>query len=115
MERVLRRGLEHLPDAHELANTLAWLLATSADPKQRNGAEAVEWAEKACGLTQHRNHLYLDTLGTAYAEAGRFEDAVRVTRQAVELATAARNAGQAEKYRRRVTLYEWKQPYHESE
>jgi len=113
--RVLRQGLEHLPDAHELANTLAWLLATSADPNQRNGAEAVEWAEKACELTQHRNHLYLDTLGAAYAEVGRFEDAVRVARQAMELATAARDAVQAEKYRRRVTLYEWKQPYHESE
>jgi len=114
-ERVLRQGLEQLPDAHDLANSLAWLLATSADPKQRNGPEAVEWAEKACALTQQRQHLYLDTLGAAYAEAGRFEDAVRVARQAVELATAARNAAQAEKYRRRLTLYEWKQPYHESE
>jgi len=33
----------------------------------------------------------------------------------MELATAARDAVQAEKYRRRITLYEWKQPYHESE
>jgi len=115
MARVLRQGLEHFPDGHEMANTLAWLLATSADPNQRNGAEAVEWAEKACALTQHRLHLYLDTLGAAYAEVGRFEDAVKAARQAMELATAARNAVQAEKYRRRITLYEWKQPYHESE
>ena len=114
-ERVLRQGLEHFPDAHEMANALAWILAASADPNQRNGAEAVEWAEKACALTQHRQHLYLDTLGAAYAEVGRFEDAVKAARQAMELATAARNPGQADKYRRRITLYEWKQPYHESE
>jgi tetratricopeptide (TPR) repeat protein len=115
LERVLRQGLEQLPDAHDLANTLAWHLATSPDPNQRNGAEAVEWAEKACELTQRRNHLYLDTLGAAYAEVGRFDDAVKAAREAMELATAARNAVQAEKYRRRITLYEWKQPYHESE
>jgi Flp pilus assembly protein TadD len=115
MARILRQGLEHSPDSHQLANALAWIRAASADEQERNGQEAVEWAEKACALTNHQNPIYLDTLGVAYAEAGRFEDAVRVGRKAVELATAARNAAQAEKYRRRVELYEWKQPYHESD
>ena len=112
--RFLRQGLRHRPDAYALANKLAWLLASSSDPRQRNGPEAVTWAEQAVAMTQGRNHTCLDTLGVAYAEVGRFEDALRVTRQAVTLATEVKDTESVREYRRRIALYERSQPYHES-
>ena len=50
-------------------NNLAVLLATSNDPKIRNPKEAVSVAEKAVEV-QPENASYLDTLATAYFEAG---------------------------------------------
>ena len=109
---ILQRGIQYRPDAYILANSLAWHLATSDDPQQRNGPEAVAMAEKIVEMTQRRNHSCLDTLGVSYAEVGRFEEAVEVTRQALELATLAGDTGLAEEYRRRIATYEQKQPFH---
>ena len=47
----------------------------------------------------------LDTLATAYAEAGRFPDAVRTAEQAVQLAAAAGNRTLVEKIHTRLELY----------
>jgi len=113
-ERVIRQGLEKLPDAASLFNFLAWILATSPDDAQRNGAEAVRSAEKANELARSRDPSYLDTLGAAYAEAGRFQDAVRTTRQAVDLANQLGLPELAKVYQDRVTLYEQSKPFHQT-
>src|ERR1051325_1014036 len=65
------------PDLPEALNNLAWLFATHADAKYRNGAEAVRLAEHACELTGYKTTIYIGTLAAAYAEAGRFDDAAR--------------------------------------
>ena len=113
-ERYLREGLKQVPDAPGLANTLAWILATSPDDTQRNGAEAVQLAERACDLTQHRQHEYLDTLAAAYAEAGRFDEAVRTAEQAVRLAEEAGDTEAAAGHRARLALYQQGQPYRDT-
>ena len=64
-------------------NNLAWLLATCPDDNVRNGRRAVTLAEKAVELTERKNATYLDTLAAAYAEARRFDDAVRVQQEAL--------------------------------
>jgi tetratricopeptide (TPR) repeat protein len=66
-------------------NNLAWILATAPDPAIRDGAEAVRYATRACELTEWKDPGHLDTLAAAYAEAGDFERAVRVTQHAIEL------------------------------
>jgi tetratricopeptide (TPR) repeat protein len=112
---ILRKGLAQAPDAPVLANALAWILATAADPQQRNGGQAVELAQKACGATLGTNHGYLDTLAVALAEAGRFDDAVRTAQRAIAVADKAGAKGAVEAYRGRLALYEQKKPYHEAE
>jgi tetratricopeptide (TPR) repeat protein len=107
--RVLREGLERLPDAAGLAGGLAWIRATTPAPEWRNGAEAVALAERACALTGNGDADLLDTLAAAYAEAGRFEDALRTARQA--LALAEPGSPVAEGVTRRIALYEAGQPY----
>jgi prepilin-type processing-associated H-X9-DG protein len=76
---------------------LARLLATCPDDKARDGKRAVEYATTACERTEWKNPLYLDTLATAYAEAGQFDEAVRYQFRALDapalrgdLRTAAR-------------------------
>ena len=48
-----------------LSPNLAWFLATSAEAGLRNGAMAVNFAEKAVALTQRSNAEMLDTLAAS--------------------------------------------------
>jgi Tfp pilus assembly protein PilF len=87
--RHYREALRAQPDSPELLNNLAWLLATQPDAPLRNGAEAVRLAERAVALTQRRQAVFVGTLAAAYAEAGRFADAVKTAEEAKALALAA--------------------------
>ena len=69
--------LQSRPEWAMALNEMAWLLATSPDEAVRNGQKAVTAAEKAVALTGRKEARFLGTLDAAYAEAGRFEDAIR--------------------------------------
>jgi tetratricopeptide (TPR) repeat protein len=77
------------PDLVEALNNLAWILASHPSDALRNGTEAVRLAERACELSERREPVLLGTLAAAYAEAGRFSDAVKTAEKARDLATAA--------------------------
>lgn len=64
----------------------AWALATSKNDQVRNGPEAVKLAEKAADLTSHQQPAILNTLAAAYAESGRFDDALATANRALDLA-----------------------------
>ena len=55
----------------------------------------------------------LDTMAAAYAEAGRFDEAVKAEQRAVESADQAGEKGRAAKLRQRLQLYESRQPFRE--
>lgn len=65
-------------------NNLAWLLATCPDGTARNGAKAIVLAEELVAYEPH-DAAYLDTLASAYAEAGRFDDAVQTQQKALSV------------------------------
>jgi membrane associated rhomboid family serine protease len=68
-------------------NALAWVLATSREDRLRDGAEAVKWAERACRQDTWKTAAYLDTLAAAYAEAGKWEEAVATQKLALSKLT----------------------------
>ena len=103
------------PENARAVQMLAWLQATSPQAVQRNAAEAIELARWACQLTGNRWAEPLDTLGAAYAEAGRFPEAVTAARKALALATKRDERQLAEAVRSRIALYEAGKPYHQSE
>jgi tetratricopeptide (TPR) repeat protein len=100
------------PDWPEVLNNLAWLRATDPDAELRNGPEGVSLAERACDLTSHTNLWLLSTLGAAYAEAGRFSEAIGIQQKVCDLAAAQGQSGSVDSFRERLELYRSGHPYH---
>lgn len=74
-------------------NQRAWFLATAPEQRHRDGAQAVEIAQRACELTNWREGRYLDTLAAAHAEVGDFENAIRWQMKALSVSPASRRLG----------------------
>jgi protein O-mannosyl-transferase len=100
------------PDWAGVLNNLAWLLATHPSAEFRNGAEAVPLAERACQLTGGTNLAMLATLAAAYAEAGRFAEAVSAQEKVCDLATTQGPGSATESFQRRLELYRSGHAYH---
>jgi tetratricopeptide (TPR) repeat protein len=94
-----------------LINDTAWMLATDPNESFRDGAAAVELAERATDPRDGSNPALLDTLAAAYAEAGRFPEAVRAADRAAQLAAEAGNGALAGRIRARLELYRSGKPY----
>jgi len=73
------------PDHAPAYNNMAWLNATCPVELYRDGARAVTFSQKAIDLDDEKNILWLDTLAAAYAELGRFADAVKTVERAIKL------------------------------
>ncbi len=73
------------PDETGLLNNLAWVLATSPTDELRDGKRALELAQRACQLTDHKLPHMLSTLAACYAELGDFAGAIEYSEKAVAL------------------------------
>lgn len=107
------KALELKADVAGTLNNLTWLLATTPQSALRNGKRAVELGEKACELTQQQEPFLLGTLAAAYAEAGRFDEAVATAQKAIKLAQATGKAEVVARNNQLLELYRAHQPYHE--
>ena len=110
-----RKGLEIDPRYPIDAAREAWHLATDPNRSKRNGALAVLLASHACEATERRQPEMLDVLAAAYAEAGQFQDAASVARQAIALASSSDKSALAERLAFRLKLYERNQAYREAD
>ncbi len=108
-----REALRLNPDLSEAATRLAWILAACNEANHRNGAEAVLVAERAANQTGRRHPPTLIILAAAYAEAGRFEEAVRTAQTAASMAEAAGRKELAQDWRRHAALYQAGQAFRE--
>jgi tetratricopeptide (TPR) repeat protein len=106
-----RKAIAIQPDNVPALNRLARVLATSGQASLRNGAEAVELAERAVNLAGDRQPALLDTLAAAYAETGQYPEAVETARRALEMATGQGDQRLVEGLRARIGLYEARTPF----
>jgi len=108
---VLRGKFETSPEDIGTLNDMAWLLATCPFDEIRDGKEAVRLAERARAITHDQEPAVLDTLGAAYAEAGKFKRAIETTRKAILLATKHNDTTSASALNMRIKEYAQNRPY----
>ena len=109
---LLREAIAHYEQALALAptdpysrNNMAWVLATSSDVSVRDGAKAVGFAQQAVALSGGREPQFLRTLGAAYAETGRFPEAIAAARQAAAIANMQGKQRLAKNLEQDLVLY----------
>ena len=100
------RAVELEPDHPEYLNGMAWLLATAASARRRDGGRAVALAERACALTARKDARFLNTLAAGYASTNRPADAARIAREAARVARASGQTSLAEETEAVARLYE---------
>lgn len=92
-------------------NSLAWLMATCPDDRYRDGKQAVEFAKKAVKL--EKAAFTLDTLAAAYAEAGRFQDAIKTQEKAIAKLKKEETTKAIPEYEEHLASYEAGKPWRE--
>jgi len=98
------------PDNGNAMSNLAWVFATSPDPSIRDGAKAIQLAERAVSLSAGRIPILFRTLAAAYAENGRFSDAIQAAQRGIESANSQGNTGLANELQGNIELYQTQQP-----
>ncbi|MGD0814604.1 MAG: tetratricopeptide repeat protein [Verrucomicrobiota bacterium] len=93
-------------------NILAWLLATGPEASLRNGNKAVELAEQANHLAGGKNPLVLYTLAAAYAETGRFSEAVVTAQRGRQLAETQSKPRLAAQLQLEINMFQAGRPFH---
>lgn len=108
------KALQIQPQFTAAQSNLAWALATCPEASVRNGLRAVELAQESNRITGDRNPVTLRTLAAAYAEAGRFPEAIETAQRALEMATVQSDAGLVEALQVQVALYQAGKPFRET-
>jgi protein O-mannosyl-transferase len=115
MDEALSQDQEALqiePANPRALNNLAWLQATCPVSSLRDGNKAVELARQANDLTGGESPVILGTLAAAFAEAGRFSEAVETAQRALHLAEAQSNPKMTGQLQLELKLYQARSPFH---
>jgi len=109
----LREVLRIAPGHRDALNDLAWSYATDAQATSDEKAEARQMALHVAEGTKFADAGPLDTLAAACAANGNFDEALKYSRQAQQLAIAKGDKQFASELERRNNLYAQKQAYTE--
>src|SRR5437762_2535601 len=117
---LLKEAIAHYEKALALApedphapNNIAWVLAISSDVSIRDGAKAIDLAEVAAALSGGREPRFLRTLAAAYAQSGRFSEALATAQQAAAIARMQGKTGLANRLNKDLMLYRGHLPLRE--
>ena len=108
---LYRKALKLNPEMTQALYNLSWILASHEDEKYRNGEEAVKLATQLCKITEYQQPLPLDALAVAYAETGRFNEAVFTARRGLIMALRYGPNELILGLKKRLQLYQEKRPY----
>ena len=98
------------PENGNAASNLAWVFATCPEDSIRDGRHAVELAEKALRISGGKIPMIYKVLAAAYAESGRFPDAIETAQRGAELATSQSNPALAVELESNIALYQSGRP-----
>ncbi len=97
-----------------LANNLAWILSTCPKASVRRGERALELALRAVQIIGNQDPTVLGTLAAAFAETGKFREAVAIEERAYALAKDAGDAESAQWHAQLLNTYRAGEPYREA-
>ena len=109
---VARKGVKQARSNVRITLELARMLAMAPDPSVRDGFEAVLWGEVVVRTSKGQSAEALDVLASAYAEQGRYRDAIRTARKALVRAGEQGLYEMARQIQARLELYESGRAYH---
>ena len=98
------------PENGNAASNLAWVFATCPEDSIRDGRHAVDLAEKALRISGGKIPMIYKVLAAAYAENGRFADAIQTAQRGAELATNQGNHALAAELESSIALYQSGRP-----
>jgi tetratricopeptide (TPR) repeat protein len=98
------------PDNGNAASNLAWVFATCPEDSIRNGPRALQLAEQALRISGGKIPMVFRIVAAAYAENGRFGDAIQAAQQGADLADVQGNAALATELRSNIASYEAGRP-----
>lgn len=115
LARAVRMSNDRMKPKQEFTAALvaAKIFATYPEESGRNAAAAIEMGERACAMTGYTYPRALDVLGMAYAEAGRFRDALVQADQARRIFAENNLPKEAGEIAARIRLYQQQMPYRE--
>ena len=102
------------PDNGNAASNLAWVFATCPEDSIRNGPRAVVLAGKAMQISGGKIPMLFRVLAAAYAENGRFSEAIETAQRGAELANREGNVALAAELARNTALYQSGRPLRDS-
>lgn len=112
MMRVLRAGLQEHTSSSALWRKYVLLLAATPVELDRDAKEAIDWGERLRDSLSRVGQLdqdALEGLAAGYAEAGRFDDAVKTVQEALKM--PALNSGVTARLQAQLKLYQARKPY----
>jgi tetratricopeptide (TPR) repeat protein len=105
-----QEALAREPENGNAASNLAWVFATYPEDSMRDGGRAVELAQKALRVSGGKIPMVFRILGAAYAENGRFSQAIETAQRGAELANSQGNPGLAAELQSNIALYQTGKP-----
>jgi protein O-mannosyl-transferase len=105
-----QEALATQPENGNAASNLAWVFATCPEDSIRDGTRAAELGERALRISGGKIPMIYKVLAAAYAENGRFADAVETAQRGAQLATSQGNPVLAAELESNIALYQSGRP-----
>lgn len=112
-ENTLNHEIQVYP-REDVLNNIAWAYATSKNPGIRDHSKSLSYATEANQLSGGKSADIIDTLATAYAANGNFDEAVKLQQKAIDLQNAQNEEGFLDELKARLELFKNEQPYIEN-
>jgi tetratricopeptide (TPR) repeat protein len=100
-----RETVRRHPEKTSVVITLAWILSTAPEPSIRDGPRALDLAQRAAQVAGGRNLMIIRLLAAAYAENGRYPEAIHTVQQAAQSAEGSGQSAMAQLLRRDLDRY----------
>ncbi len=101
----VRKKLHVNPRDTAALRELILILATDESPDERNGTEALEYAQKLLDITGQNDALTLVLISTAYAELQHFSEASEWAKKALKVAKVNKQKDLTVRVQRYINLY----------